>query len=98
VIFRRPDAGLVDGFATADGAGGLSLAGGEDCAELLFGGSVGGGIVAVELGGTSTFVNVLCESTLVEGSMLWMRVASQSVNVESAWRVTLRAGWRIHQY
>lgn len=98
MIFRRPDAGLAGGFEMVGAAGPLAHAGELEDAELLFGGSVPGGLVAGELGGTSTFTNVLCGSTLVESSMLWVQVASQSVNVESAWRVTLQVGWRIYQY
>jgi hypothetical protein len=81
VIFRRPEAGLADGFGAADGAGGSALASELDGAELFVGELVACELGTGELGRTSTFTNVLCGSTLVEDSMLWGRVPSQAMNL-----------------
>ena len=110
MIFRRPDAGFADDFAAVDDeAADLSTVGDDDD-ESLGTGSIVGGLPAADAGETSTLVNVLCGSKLAatcvsttplraytptEVSMLWVQVASQSMNVNAAKRVTLRVGLRI---
>jgi hypothetical protein len=63
VILRRPDLGLADDFAAADGEGGLSVAGvvGDEAPDT---GSFGAGLSLADADGTSTLVNVLCGSKL----------------------------------
>jgi hypothetical protein len=73
VIFSRPDAGLAGGFGTSDGAGRSAVAGDLVGAELPV-----AELLVDEFGGTSTFTNVLCGSTLAGVSMPGVGVASQS--------------------
>jgi hypothetical protein len=104
VILRRPDLGLADDFAAADGEGGLSVAGvvGDEAPDT---GSFGAGLSLADADGTSTLVNVLCGSKLAatrvstpplraytptEGSMPWVQVPSQVKILRGAWYATVR--------
>ena len=101
MIFSRPDTGLADEFGIAVDIGRSAVAAELFGAELSASGSISDELLVAGTGRTSTFVNVLCESTLAvtcdctapfpgttpTGSwMLWVQVPSQLKNFDGARR------------